>query len=204
MSEANENYLAVKEQLVSVTEDGNRAEPSGEDLAGSGNVDKIRDILFGTQMRDYEKRFARLEERLLKESGDLREEMKRRFEALESYLKQELEALTDRLKAEQDERAASIDKTTGELRSLAQTVDKRAAQLDEQASKSQRELRQQLLDQSKTLSDEIRQKYAELSAVMHRELAGLSNDKTDRATLAALFTEVALRLNNEFKIPGSE
>ena len=204
MSEANENYLAVKEQLVSVTEDGNRAEPSGEELAGSGNVDKIRDILFGTQMRDYEKRFARLEERLLKESGDLREEMKRRFEALESYLKQELEALTDRLKAEQDERAASIDKTTGELRSLAQTVDKRAAQLDEQASKSQRELRQQLLDQSKTLSDEIRQKYAELSAVMHRELAGLSNDKTDRATLAALFTEVALRLNNEFKIPGSE
>ncbi len=32
-----------------------------------GNVDKIRDILFGSQMRDYETRFARLEESLLRE-----------------------------------------------------------------------------------------------------------------------------------------
>ena len=29
-----------------------------------GNVDKIRDILFGGQMRDYEQRFADLEKRL--------------------------------------------------------------------------------------------------------------------------------------------
>ena len=31
---------------------------------GAGNVDKIRDILFGNQMRDYEARFSRLEESL--------------------------------------------------------------------------------------------------------------------------------------------
>ena len=31
--------------------------------------DKIRDILFGSNMREYEKRFARLEERLTKSSG---------------------------------------------------------------------------------------------------------------------------------------
>ena len=29
---------------------------------GAGNIDKIRDILFGSNMRDYEHRFARLEE----------------------------------------------------------------------------------------------------------------------------------------------
>jgi len=37
---------------------------------GAGNVDKIRDILFGSQMRDYESRFARLEETLIKETLD--------------------------------------------------------------------------------------------------------------------------------------
>ncbi len=31
-----------------------------------GNVDKIREILFGGQMRDYEQRFADLETRLTK------------------------------------------------------------------------------------------------------------------------------------------
>ena len=33
----------------------------------AGNVDKIREILFGGQMRAYDKRFSRLEERLTKE-----------------------------------------------------------------------------------------------------------------------------------------
>ena len=39
-----------------------------------GSVDKIRDIIFGNQMRDYDTRFSRLEERLIGEVKDLREE----------------------------------------------------------------------------------------------------------------------------------
>src|SRR5215813_12449769 len=57
------------------------------------NVDKIRDILFGAQMRDYDKRFARLEDRLMKDAEALRDEMRKRLDALESYVKQEAEAL---------------------------------------------------------------------------------------------------------------
>src|SRR5262245_36278718 len=41
------------------------------DPAGGASLDKVRDILFGVQMRDYERRFARLEERLLKDTSDL-------------------------------------------------------------------------------------------------------------------------------------
>ena len=37
--------------------------PDG-DKHEAANVDKIRDIIFGSQMRDYEKRFSRLDERL--------------------------------------------------------------------------------------------------------------------------------------------
>jgi len=50
------------------------------------NVDKIRDILFGSQMRDYDKRFGRLEDRLIKDAESLREEMKKRFETLEAFV----------------------------------------------------------------------------------------------------------------------
>ena len=39
------------------------------------SVDKIRDILFGSQMRDYDKRFTRLEERLSQDAITLREEL---------------------------------------------------------------------------------------------------------------------------------
>ena len=45
--------------------------PGNGELREGQNVDKIRDILFGNQMRDYEKRFARLEERVTKASEAL-------------------------------------------------------------------------------------------------------------------------------------
>lgn len=174
----------------------------GGQLAESGNIDKIREILFGVQMRDYEKRFSRLEERLLKESADLRDDTRKRFEALETFVRNEFEALTDRLRAEQHSRDESVQSLTRELKETGQSLDKKLTQFDEQSTRGQRELRQQILDQSKNLSDEIRRKYDELAAMLEREVAELGHDKTDRASLASLFTEVALRLNNEFKIPG--
>src|SRR5688572_33093190 len=81
--------------------DGNSQAP--EDLGG-GNIDKVRDILFGGQMRDYERRFNRLDERLLQESADLREDVRKRISALEQFVKQETESLADRINAEHDER----------------------------------------------------------------------------------------------------
>ncbi|MBA3767420.1 MAG: hypothetical protein H0W99_10600 [Acidobacteria bacterium] len=186
------------------------AEPSGKqraddaDLSGGGNIDKIRDILFGVQMRDYEKRFARLEERLIKEAGDLRDDTKKRFDALELYIKQEFESLTQRLIAEQHTRGEAVEALSLGITDTARAFEKKAAQMDEQSAKSKSELRQQILDQSKSLNDDIRQKYEQLTAALQREAADLRTDKTDRSALAALFTEVAMRLNNDFKIPGAE
>lgn len=59
--------------------------PSAEplDAAGNASLDKVRDILFGVQARDIERRFARLEERLVKETTDLKEGVSRRVDALE-------------------------------------------------------------------------------------------------------------------------
>lgn len=179
------------------------APATGTDLAGAGSLDKVRDILFGAQSREYEKRIARLEDRIIKESSDLRSEIKIRFEALETYIKGEIETLTHGQKTEQDERAASVKELSRELKDLTGTLEKKAAQLDERVTKTQRDLREQILDQSKSFNNEIRQKYEELSAALQREARELRNDKTDRSALADMFTELALRLNNEFKLPGA-
>ncbi len=174
------------------------------ELAGAGNIDKIRDILFGVQMRDYERKFARLEERVVKESNGLRDDLKRRFESLETYVKKELESLADRLKAEQTERGEGAKELSQELKGLTKAFEKKTAQIDEQVIKTQRELREQILDQSKSLGDEIRKTSDELSSQLAREVHALRTEKTDRAALAGLLTEMAMRLTNEFKIPGSE
>jgi methyl-accepting chemotaxis protein len=169
-----------------------------------GNLDKVRDILFGAQMRDYDRRFTRLEERLLKEVSDARDDARRRFDQIENFFKQELAAMGERLRSESSQRAQATEDITRELRDTSKAINQKLSQMDEQASQTNREIRQQLLDQSKNLSDEIRQKYEELAAALTREARELRSDKADRAALSNLFTELAMRLNNEFKLPGED
>lgn len=179
---------------------------SNDDVGASnaevGNVDKIREIIFGGQMRDYDKRFARLEERLLKESAELREGSRRSIEALETFVKSEFAALANRLQTEQQSREGSVQGLSRELQEAIKSVDSKLTQFQNQTTDTQRDMRQLLLDQSKSLNEEIRRKHDDVSATLERELAELNNQKTDRASLSALFTELALRLNNDFKIPG--
>ena len=81
--------------------------------AAGGNLDKVRDLLFGGQMRDYDRKFARLEERLVKETSELRDDVKKRLAALEGYMKAEIESLSDRLRAEQDARGGAAKDLAG-------------------------------------------------------------------------------------------
>lgn len=168
----------------------------------AGNVDKIREILFGGQMRDYDKRFARLEERLLKESTELREDSRKRFEALEMFVNKEFAALASRIQSEQQNREGSVQTVARELQEAIRSLDGKLTQFSNQTTETQHDLRQQLLEQSKNLNEEIRRKYDDVSATLAREFAELNNDKADRSALSSLFTELALRLNNDFKIPG--
>jgi hypothetical protein len=54
---------------------GNAVE-NGSGEPGAASVDKIRDILFGSQIKNYESRFARLEETLARETAELKETMR--------------------------------------------------------------------------------------------------------------------------------
>lgn len=168
----------------------------------SGNIDKIREILFGGQMRDYERRFSRLEDRLIKDSTELREETTRLFTTLEAFIKKEIDALTEGLNTERYSREGTTSLLSRELHETRDVLATKLQQSLELNTRAHRELRQQILDQSRALAEEMRRKYDELSATVKREIDELSQEKTDRASLSALFNEVAMRLSNEFKIPG--
>src|SRR5271168_4478519 len=128
---------------------------NGEIREGA-NVDKIRDILFGSQMRDYEKRFVRLEERLAKASDALRDDLKKRFDSLESFVQQEMEALSQRLKTEKSERVEALKELTRESRDGAKSLEHKLSALEEQLAGAEGDLRSRILEQSKSLGNEIR------------------------------------------------
>ena len=172
--------------------------PAG-DLSESGNIDKIREILFGTQSREFDKRFLRLEERLARELAELRDDIRRRFETIEAYTRKETELLDEQLRREQAERGENLGALSRELGDLGKSLEKRIAQADELITSNCRDLRQQILDQANISAEEIRQKHEALSALLDRHFQELRHEKTDRSALAELFTELSMRLRNEFK-----
>jgi hypothetical protein len=193
--------MSPKEQpLAPIESDGHPQILRG----GAGNVDKIRDILFGSQMRDYEARFARLEEALVKETVEIRETNRRRFDQIEAYIKKEFEAVQVRFKSERDERLDTASLHSRELKELGEALSRRIRDLDDRSSSVERDLRSQLMQQARDLTDEMVRSHDEIATLLDKRVRELTDSKTDRAALATLFTEVALRLSDQFRIPGSE
>ena len=190
---AKDETSQVAEDLKGAVLKDSGKSPSVEEGA---SIEQIRDILFGAQIRDFEKRFARVEQRLIKEVTSLKDESRKRFDSLESYIGKEVESLSDRLKAEQDKRTESVKELSGQLKDTNKLLEKRAGKLDDQLGKSSRELRQQILEQYKSLSDDIRQKHEETSVMLEQLAQELRAEKVDFATLSELFAEIAVRLND--------
>jgi hypothetical protein len=167
----------------------------------SQNVDRIRDILFGPQMREYDGRFQRLEEKLVLEANNLRWDIQKRLEAIEAFMRGETESLGNRLTSEQTERAQHLERIGRDLAETAKQLQDRIANLDGQMAREVRDLRQQLLDHSKALSSEIKDKHEQLQAGLDREAAQIRGAMTGRETLAEMLSELSLRLKNEFRVP---
>lgn len=183
-----------------MSEEQNRSEQlTGE---GTGNVDKIRDILFGGQMRDYESRFKRLEENLVRESAEIREMTRQRLDALEEYIKKEFESQTHRLKAEREERTSDVQQQERELRDLSQNLTRRLTEANDLAAETSRSIRSEILSRSNSLLQELQNRHQEASTTLDRHVSELKDAKTDRATLAALLNEMAMRLTGDFKLPS--
>ena len=141
---------------------------TGTDSSDGGNIDKVRDILFGSQVKEIDKKLNRLREEMSNEISALRDDSKKHFDSLESYTKKEMAALSEQLSAQQDK----LNKTATEPR-------------------------QDILEQSKKLSEEIRKKSEETMAILEQRTNELREDKVDRSTLAELFTGIAIQLSDD-------
>lgn len=183
------------QKLKNANEDEAVAATDGGESGAS--VEKIRDILFGSQIKNYETRFARLEDTLIRETADLKETMKRRFESVEGFFKRETEAVTGRLKAEREERGESLKNMARELKGTHEALSKKISELDNSTAEAQSGLRQELMSESRKLLEEIRQKHDSLASLLERRVDELRQAKTDRSLLAAILTEVANQLSEE-------
>ena len=74
----------------------------------TAQMDQVRELLFGAQLKDMDIRLKRQEERFLREIGDCRDDLKKRLDSLENFMKSEIASVLHRLKEEQSEREEAL------------------------------------------------------------------------------------------------
>lgn len=189
---------ATVEYASPVTTDfGPDAGPVATAVANDTNLERVRDILFGSQARTTDKRMQRLDERLGEEIGRLREEISRRLEKVEGVIKTEVDAINQRLKGEERKRATETSELGLELQKVSRGVARRFDEVDEELSNKERDLRQLIQEGLRQLNEESSSKLAELAQRFQRESHEIRDEKADRATLAGFFKELATQLGND-------
>lgn len=155
------------------------------DTAMDGNVDQIREILFGGHMRDYEQRFADLEGRMSQTIDTLSREFEKRLERAIAQFRRDIEKLTDQVRAERKERLAELRENMQDLENLTNQVEAWFAEVDEQFETEGKELRAALKEQNN-----------ELASMIH-DTRGTADSKVGAESLAQMLIEVAGKLKKE-------
>ncbi len=161
------------------------------------SLDKVRDILFGSQMRAVETRLQGMEERLREEHESIRSDFTKQTESLEALMRSEVQALTERLAAERTRRTEELKALSAEFKEALRALEKRHVKLEEAGTMADAALRDQLLLQSRDSAAELAKLGERLGAELSRSHQELKSSKTDRATLAALLNDVAAQLGGD-------
>ena len=169
--------------------------------AAERNVDQIRDILFGGQMRDYERRFQELAQKLEQEAGRLRSEMEKRVSALEKRLDDQVDKLAKAVRLEVGDRGKAVEeleaRTLQAARSARAEINGAIDRLQHEQSASDERARKALAELAASLKSASASAESALVAA-RQELRG---EKLSRGDFAALLTELALRIKGEFELP---
>lgn len=172
--------------------------------AAEGNVDQIRDILFGGQMRDYERRFEELEERLKRDAERMRADMSKRFDGIEAMLKDQADRSLSLHKRLEAELKSSVESLSNTQEKLGKALRAEALETDEKNDTQLSILRDRLHKVANETAESMRQTHDQLSVTIERVGANLRDEKVARDELAGFFSEMALRLTRQFELPKAK
>jgi len=168
---------------------GTPADPAPE------SIEQVRDLLFGGQMRMVDARIQSLDDRLAHETSAMRAEFDRQLSDLDGSIKKELSRHAERLVAERTKRVEDLKALNAELRESLKVLEKRHQSLEEAAGLADAELRDHLVKQSATFSNDLARTSERISSELDRITTALQNEKLDSAVIVAGLTDLAGKLS---------
>ena len=161
------------------------------------SIDKVRDILVGGQMRAVESRLQGLEERIMREQATMRADFSKQLADIDANAKREAQGLGERLAAERAKRTEDLKTLSSELKEVLRSLEKRHVKLEELTGMADAEIRDNILQQSRALSNEIERLSQRITTDLNREVTALRTDKADVSAIVSVFSDMATRLAGE-------
>lgn len=165
--------------------------PSVKLAAEEENISKIRDILFGNNISEIDKRFNKLEQQLYEVISSVKDEMQKKLHSFDDYFKNEITSILDQIKKEQENRTTAVNNLNKQVEKINQTI----SEFKDEMATSTRDMRTRMMDHYKENSESISKLEQELKKLLNKEVNQLTESKVDRKALAIMLSEMALKIN---------
>ena len=163
--------------------------PEFDESLTEKNLDMVRNILFGEQARETEKRQIMLERFVKVWTSSIREEMRKNLDALQS----EVRLLKDLVAEENKARLGDIAQTRERFIQIGRTLE----EMSRRQNLGQEELHQRLTQEVAQLKQDLLQQRQDLLTQTKVAIEQLKHDKADRQAIASLLGDMAKQLSGE-------
>jgi hypothetical protein len=159
-----------------------------------GNIDQIRDIIVGSQLREYDTRFEHIETEL----SLVRQDMRDRVEQLRNAFSLELRAAVDSLEKKIKTVSLNAQDESADLRQQMDRINKKFSNtieaLDESVDKQTSLLKGEISETRVNLQEDVRNLRTHILEELDRQFSTLRDAKIARDDMAEILFELGMRL----------
>ena len=166
-----------------------------------GNVEKIRDILFGAKLREYDSSLEKLESILSR----LQQEIANRLEQTKNSLNQEIRASIELLEQKIKSVSSNLQEEETELKTQIEYSNNKLSEsvksLDGLAYNQTTSLKEEASETSKHLQQDIATLKQEILQELEKQFTNVQDIKASRYDLSEILMELSLRLKGTDWLP---
>lgn len=164
---------------------------------GLGDIEKVRDILFGKYVASFEQRFAELEARLEGDVEQIKNRLTEKLKTMDAAVNKSLENLDQKILQETKSRDTDLVALQNTVKKAETTLQHSVSMMEDQANQELALVRASLEESHQELLDQTTSVQAELAKKLDMQKNNLEKDKVGRQALALMLDEVAIKLRGE-------
>ena len=176
---------------------GQEKKAKNDDISQLGNVDQIREILFGSQSRELQERFEKLEESIKTMHNEMRKKIEQTQNDFNIRIENELEAISRKMKnittQQQDEFADVRESALKQEKRLQNTMDI----MEDELNAKREQLQKQQIGNNATLRLEMDILKDELLSMFNDKISDMNGVKLSRDDAAEILMEAAMAMKGK-------